>query len=86
MSVGRRLAAVLLAPALTAAALALAAARAAPAGAAVAPDRSAAGYWMVAADGGIFTFGAARFFGSTGGLRLVSPVIGMAPKRSRRPS
>jgi hypothetical protein len=64
--------------AITAGALALAAARAAPAGAAVAPDRSATGYWMVASDGGVFTFGQARFFGSTGAIHLVSPVIGMA--------
>ena len=28
------------------------------------------GYWLVASDGGIFTFGDARFFGSTGGLHL----------------
>ena len=26
-----------------------------------------AGYWMVARDGGIFTFGSALFYGSTGG-------------------
>jgi hypothetical protein len=28
---------------------------------------SGKGYWLVAADGGIFTFGDARYFGSTGG-------------------
>ena len=27
------------------------------------------GYWLVAADGGIFSFGDAKFFGSTGGMR-----------------
>ncbi|HVE47415.1 MAG TPA: SpoIID/LytB domain-containing protein [Acidimicrobiales bacterium] len=37
------------------------------------------GYWVVAADGGIFAFGEARFFGSTGNLRLNAPVLGMAP-------
>jgi hypothetical protein len=36
------------------------------------------GYWMVASDGGIFAFGAAPFWGSTGALRLVAPVVGMA--------
>ena len=36
------------------------------------------GYWLVAGDGGIFTFGHARFFGSTGNKRLNAPVIGMA--------
>ncbi len=39
----------------------------------------AVGYWMVASDGGIFTFGNARFFGSTGGLTLNKPIVGMAP-------
>jgi hypothetical protein len=37
------------------------------------------GYWLVGADGGIFTFGRAAFFGSTGNLRLQRPVVGMAP-------
>ena len=36
------------------------------------------GYWQVAADGGIFTFGSAKFHGSTGSLRLNRPVVGMA--------
>jgi N-acetylmuramoyl-L-alanine amidase len=36
------------------------------------------GYWLVAADGGIFTFGDAKFFGSTGALRLNAPIVGMA--------
>ena len=35
-------------------------------------------YWMVASDGGIFTFGNAGFFGSTGALQLNKPVVGMA--------
>jgi len=38
----------------------------------------APGYWQVAADGGIFTFGSAAFYGSTGSLRLNKPVVGMA--------
>ena len=37
-----------------------------------------AGYWVVAADGGIFAFGAARFWGSMGAARLNQPVLGMA--------
>ena len=37
------------------------------------------GYWMVAADGGIFTFGDAPFYGSMGGHVLNDPVVGMAP-------
>ncbi|MDQ3108031.1 MAG: S8 family serine peptidase, partial [Actinomycetota bacterium] len=36
------------------------------------------GYWMVATDGGIFAFGDAGFLGSTGDLRLNSPIVGMA--------
>jgi hypothetical protein len=40
------------------------------------------GYWMVASDGGIFSYGSARFFGSTGNIRLNQPVAGMAPTRT----
>ncbi|MGA3148936.1 MAG: protease pro-enzyme activation domain-containing protein, partial [Acidimicrobiales bacterium] len=36
------------------------------------------GYWLVASDGGIFAFGAAGFYGSTGGTPLNRPVVGMA--------
>ena len=36
------------------------------------------GYWLVARDGGIFTFGDARFHGSTGGIHLNQPIVGMA--------
>jgi hypothetical protein len=36
------------------------------------------GYWLVAADGGIFAFGDAGFFGSQGGQPLNKPVVGMA--------
>jgi hypothetical protein len=44
----------------------------------MAPTRSGAGYWLVASDGGIFTFGNAQFFGSTGGIALDQPIAGMA--------
>jgi Peptidase A4 family/Putative Ig domain len=37
------------------------------------------GYWLVASDGGIFNFGDAGYFGSTGGMRLNRPIVGMAP-------
>ncbi len=40
------------------------------------------GYWMVAADGGVFAFGAASFFGSTGGLKLAQPIRAIAPTPS----
>jgi hypothetical protein len=36
------------------------------------------GYWQVAADGGVFAFGDAGFYGSMGGQHLNSPVVGMA--------
>jgi hypothetical protein len=36
------------------------------------------GYWLAGSDGGIFTFGNARFHGSTGNLRLKQPVVGIA--------
>ena len=38
----------------------------------------AAGYWLVAADGGIFAYGDASFLGSTGTMKLAKPVVGMA--------
>ena len=45
-------------------------------GMAATPDGK--GYWLVASDGGIFSFGDARFFGSEGGTQLVAPAVGMA--------
>jgi hypothetical protein len=39
----------------------------------------ASGYWLVASDGGIFSFGDAGFFGSTGAIKLNKPIVGMAP-------
>jgi N-acetylmuramoyl-L-alanine amidase len=36
------------------------------------------GYWMVASDGGVFSYGDATFHGSTGNLVLNSPIVGMA--------
>ena len=35
------------------------------------------GYWLVASDGGIFSFGDASFYGSTGNLVLNKPIVGM---------
>jgi hypothetical protein len=37
------------------------------------------GYWLVGSDGGIFTFGSAQFYGSTGSLSLQRPVVGIVP-------
>ena len=36
------------------------------------------GYWLVASDGGIFSFGDASFHGSTGAMHLNRPIVGMA--------
>ncbi len=38
-----------------------------------------AGYWVCTADGGVFTFGQSRFFGSMGGHGLAARVVGMVP-------
>ncbi len=46
-----------------------------PAGA----DRtSTPAYWLAASDGGIFSFGGAPYYGSTGGMVLNKPVVGIA--------
>ncbi len=44
-------------------------------------DPSDGGYWLVAADGGVFTVGDADFYGSMGGRSLTRPVVGMAVTR-----
>ena len=36
------------------------------------------GYWLVASDGGVFSYGDAHFFGSMGGKALNKPIVGMA--------
>jgi hypothetical protein len=45
-------------------------------GMAATPD--AKGYWLVAADGGVFSFGDAGAYGSMGGQKLSAPVVAMA--------
>src|SRR5262249_16503890 len=42
------------------------------------------GYWLVASDGGVFSFGDARFHGSTGGRHLNRPIVGIASTLSGR--
>jgi hypothetical protein len=37
------------------------------------------GYWLDGSDGGIFSFGSAQFYGSTGSLVLQRPVVGIVP-------
>lgn len=41
------------------------------------PNTTPQGYWLVAADGGIFTYGV-PFLGSQGGTALAQPIVGMA--------
>jgi hypothetical protein len=45
---------------------------------ALAATPSGRGYWVAAADGGVFSFGDAGFYGSTGATPLYAPVVGMA--------
>jgi hypothetical protein len=42
------------------------------------PTSTGHGYWLVASDGGIFSFGDARFHGSTGSIKLNKPIVGMS--------
>ena len=42
------------------------------------PPSEGQGLWMTAADGGVFSSGNASFYGSTGGIALNKPVVGMA--------
>ena len=43
-----------------------------------APVFSGPGYRFVASDGGIFSFGDAKFYGSAGGTKLTRPIVGMS--------
>jgi hypothetical protein len=43
----------------------------------VAQVSTGTGYWLVAADGGVFTFGTAQFYGSMAGKHLNSPITGI---------
>ena len=42
------------------------------------PGPNGNGFYLVGADGGVFTFGDANMFGSLGNLRLNAPIVGMA--------
>jgi subtilase family serine protease len=42
------------------------------------------GYWTVASDGGVFSFGQMAFYGSMGNKPLTRPIVGMAPTPSSR--
>jgi hypothetical protein len=40
--------------------------------------QSSSGYWLVGSDGGIYAFGDAHFDGSTAGIALAHPIVGIA--------
>ncbi|HZQ76232.1 MAG TPA: S8 family serine peptidase, partial [Acidimicrobiia bacterium] len=42
------------------------------------PERTGKGYWLAASDGGMFSYGNATFLGSTGGMALNQPIVGLA--------
>ena len=46
--------------------------------------RRGKGYWLLGLDGGIFTFGDAKFYGSTGAMRLNQPINGMERTHERQ--
>ena len=43
----------------------------------ISPPAAARGYYLVGSDGGVFTFGGAEFYGSTGSLKLQRPIVGI---------
>lgn len=44
----------------------------------IAADPAGSGYWLVGADGGIFNYGSAPFYGSAVGAHLTAPIVGIA--------
>lgn len=50
----------------------------------IAATPSGAGYWLVASDGGVFTFGDAPFCGSLGGTVRNPPVVDLVPTQTGR--
>jgi ribosomal protein L24E len=42
------------------------------------PSPGNSGYWEVASDGGVFSFGDAKFYGSMGNKRLNEPIVAAA--------
>ncbi|HEY4929302.1 MAG TPA: hypothetical protein VIH95_09125 [Acidimicrobiales bacterium] len=45
---------------------------------------NAVGYWLVGADGAVYAFGGAHYYGGMAGLRLNSPITGIVPSSDGR--
>ncbi len=45
----------------------------------IALTNSGKGWWEVWSDGGVFAFGDAKFYGSTGGIHLTREIVGITP-------
>src|SRR5947208_486140 len=80
---GRRLGAALAVSLLAGLTSVVAADRTYAIGASAVPARGR-GYWRTASDGGIFSFGDAAFFGSTGAIKLAKRIQAMAATPSGR--
>ncbi|MBL7258638.1 C40 family peptidase [Paractinoplanes lichenicola] len=48
----------------------------------MAPTPTGNGYWLTATDGGVFSYGDARFYGSMGGKALNKPMVAVVPTGS----
>ena len=47
-------------------------------------SHSRGGYWLVASDGGVFSYGNTHFYGSTGNITLNKPIVGLAQTPDER--
>jgi hypothetical protein len=47
------------------------------------PSTASHGYWLAGSDGGVFAFGSAQFYGSTGSRRLQRPVVDITSTADR---
>ena len=50
----------------------------------IAPDSTGKGYWVATANGGVFSYGDAKFYGSAGNIALKAPIVGIVRHRGRR--
>ena len=45
----------------------------------IAPDSTGKGYWVATANGGVFSVGDAKFYGSAGAMTLKAPIVAIVP-------